>query len=774
MPNPVTPQFKLYASKFPIWWTHNSIDKPDPTYFEHLNDGANKDGFSWVEVPFTFNFKNQFEGTLIVDNQYYTYFKLVDLKDEKFPNRYYLVEAVSKAFNGGYEISIRLDVFTTYGLDFWVNGVNNPDISSKTVNLNRTNHGQLLLDNYYNYSQGTFQLYNDFNNWCYLDPLLKFDSLPEVNLVASFYGYRMITDINLNKDVRVNYVPWNALTQIYNINWNSDHWDLTTTSLSSTYIINGNGDVSYSGMLTSMVRYYVFKPLIGDDDQYWAIWTIAPRMWGIYPNNTLRAGSTDSTKPSFNFRADANAVLETFIHSDKGFANKLIGVFEAPPLTALANWSYAPEASSAPASTSKPYMLESCALKVNNTNTFLMTKIFITPDRISGFSSQGAPTTNNTYFSIINILNPGQNALDKTLKDKLFSRDNEIRFINESWETNSAGGKEWKLYNNAYIIQKCKIANLQYTPFYPGGVYQYRNMLWENALQQFNLPTHELAEIKIPDVVFFTTSGFRFGYISNFMSINKTLWTFPSSIPVGTDDYAQYMASVLLNQNTSIAIAKQQRDLGIADAVIGGVSSMAGGAISGGAGGILGAITGLANMGTNIARNELAYQNKQKTLDAQNATARATMSTTVNNSVDADTATQIFNTGLYIRDNPNIWQTTWNLSFNWIINAKLPTLPRDIIYYNNLIYLNGFFVDTQVQIRDLALDWNNHFSGLMPHLYYDVDIPLEIIKYHYKALNTELLNAVNILFNNGIRFWPGFPNYSKPWYWIPAPWADYH
>lgn len=768
----VEPQFKLYASKFPIWWTHNSIDKPDPDYFKGLEDQSNQDGFNWVEVPFTFNFKNQFEGTLIVDDQYYTYFKLVDAKDVKFPNRYYLVETLNKAFNGGYELSIRLDVFTSYGLDFWTNGVTNPDIMNKTVNLNRTNHAQLLLDNYYNYDG----VYTDFNNWCYQDPLLKFDALPEINLVASSYGIQQKTDPDTGMTIPVNYIPWHSLSVYYKYTWNGSGWDRTTTPLYGSFVINGADDVSYNAMLMSMVRYYVFKPLIGDDDQYWAIWTISPRTWGEYPKGTLRAISSNSAIPSFKFNGDANSVLNRFIHSNRGFANKLVGVFEGPPLSILGNRSFAPSLNPADGK-NYPYMIETSGLQLidgGTVDTFLVSKIYITPDRISGylgnFTSQ---TTNNGYFSIINVLSTGQNVLNQDLKNKLFSNDNAIRFINSEVEANTSGGEEFRLYNNPYILQKAHIDNLTYTPLYPGGVYQKNHMKWETALVPYNLPTQELAQIKTPDTFFFTSSGFRFGYISNYLNINKTLWTGPTSIGVGSDEYAQYMGSVLINQNNSMAIAKQQRDLGIADAVMGGVSAVAGGAISGGPGGIFSAITGLANMGLNIAKNEIAYQNKQKTIDAQNATARATMSTTINNTVDTDSAKQIFNTGLFIRGDSNDWASVWNKSFNWIINAKVPTLKRDIIHYNNVVYLNGFFVDCQIKISDLVLNWDNKFNGTMPHLYYDFDIGNDIIKLHYKTLNLELLNAVTIIFNNGIRFWKKLPDYSIPWYWIPASWADY-
>lgn len=753
---PADYQFKLYASKFPIWWTHNSIDKPDPTYFDTLNDSENKDGFNWVEVPFTFNYKDQFTGTLIADDQYYTFFKLIDSKDDKFPNKYYLVESQTKSFQGGYELELRLDVFTTYGLDFWKNAIINPDINSKTVTLNRTNLPSLLLEYYYKYGEGILQGDNQpFSNWSYLDPLLKFNSMTDFSILAQWFG----------KDYYNNYiVPRTYIANKYVYTWSGSGFDQSTTTINSDYDLYGSGDKPMQ-MLTG-VRYYIINY---ENDIYWLVWTTVPRDW----NNTWGYGNNISLIKSENggdgpseilVHTDWWAVSRAFIHSTRGFANKIVGVFDGPPLNAVGNFSLALNGGTYVFSN-----YETCTLSIDG-DCFLVTKLYITPDRTSGLFKQIGNYAPNNYFSMLSIMNPtdginrpAPNTKYGSLISWLFTDDFSIRYLNNQDE----------IKNNYYILQKAQIYNLGYTPIQPAGIGPKINWTADIHTHTDNisggLVTREIGRIQIPNVAFVTSSGVRLGTLAPNLGISTTLWTLPTSLPIATDAYANYMTSALINQNNSMAIAKQQRDMGIVDAVAGGVMGAAGGIMSGGKGGIFGAIGSLFNMGSNIAKAQMAYENKQKTYDAQNAAAKATLVNQVNNTVDADTATQIMTSSLIP------FATTkyqWMFNFNWGIPVKLPSLPSDIIFYNNLIYLNGFYVNQQIPISELIIKWDNgskENAGDLPHIYIDIDMPQEIIKFHFKTLNLELLNAVTTLVNNGVRFWKNLPDYSRPWYWIHNP-----
>lgn len=784
----VEPQFKLYASKFPIWWTHNSIDKPDPDYFKTLEDQSNQDGFKWVEVPFTFNFKNQFEGTLIVDDQYYTYFKLVDAKDAKFPNRYYLVEALNKAFNGGYELSIRLDVFTSYGLDFWTNGVTNPDIMNKTVNLNRTNHAQLLLDNYYNYSALND---SDFYIWSYKDPLLDFKNMPAVSAIASYIqtnniGQYCLPAIWLNPfptpdigdgsdkttggavviDDKTGELTYDFDNNPYNYGW---------------YTINGihgTGSETLSGSFVGNVRYYVFKPFnikpyVQNTEGYLLFYSIMPdtqfidgssfnytQLTPYGPNLTISPRGANSGHEMFSVHA-RDADIEKLIKSSGVLQNQFLGIFEGPPL-----WAFSQVSFSQP---DYPRVIHSLMRFLANGKAysadFLVARIQITPYKNVGVQytpeqPDGLLSTNKfTIFNINNINLPPNNS--NQITNHLLRSDTAITYYD---------GVTDYTPNNAYIFQKSQVQDLAFQPFVPYSIFSNFHVDWEDDMKNkgYELPQRVIASLRIPDTIFFSEEGFRFSYISNQLNSDLTIWTTPGFLPSGTDNYSSYITQALITQNTSMAIAKQQESLGIANSVIGGITGIAGGIINKGPGGIISGISSVANMATGIAGSILAYQNQQKMYDAQNASARASMGYKINSSTDNDTAKNLMADNAFILKN-SWWGYLAIQTFNWMIPIKMPTLKNDLIFYNNLIYLNGFYLNTPTSIYSLKLDWNNNSAeapGIMPHLYYDFDIGTDIIKLHYKTLNLELLNAINLIFNNGVRFWKYIPNFDSPWYWL--------
>lgn len=109
-----------------IFWTKNSVDKPTKNYFLSLMNEI-----EWKELGnITPNFINQFNGSITVDKDTYTYLKLVNVntREEKF----FSVDSVSKVLSNGFVIDITLDVFTTYTLNFY------DSIKDKPIHVNRT------------------------------------------------------------------------------------------------------------------------------------------------------------------------------------------------------------------------------------------------------------------------------------------------------------------------------------------------------------------------------------------------------------------------------------------------------------------------------------------------------------------------------------------------------------------------------------------------------------------------------------------------------------
>lgn len=781
-------QFKLYATKFPVWWTHNSIDKPDPDYFKKLDLATDDTGFNWVEVPFTFNFKDQFTGTIVADDQYYTMFKLVDSKDTKYPNKYYLVESLNKAFNGGYELEIRLDVFTTYGLDFWVNGVKNPDISSKTVNLNRTNHTTLLYSYYYNYSGPTA---GDFSIWTYKDPLLDFSNMPTVSAVASYmaitqdkHKYSLppipidgILPVEMDNTGGIQLSPKPLIKESTNIVVNGRNIDITSENL--------------TGLFSGSVRYYVFKniPIVGLtanvagrwwpkssalNPVYTAFYTVSPNLnadnslpWlnGAPVNSPARYKQLSiherGTSIGYNRNiCSAPDLLLWLMDNSSSFASNFVGVFEGPPL-----WAFSKNAYCLTADNQKyNYMVSHKIFEITNMDiSFLTANIQITPSQLSNSKRYSPPNESNlispNYFSIFSLSNYGEPPNINGQEDYKLSNNYQIKFIDIS--------NDFNITNNAYILQKAQVQDLNFQPFDPAGIFSSFNIDWEDDLKNkgYSLPKRILATVKIPNAIYFNQQGFRFGYLNNNINMDLSLWTLPGMEQSGIDAYSQYITGALINQNTSMAIAKQQTNLNLASTGFNGAASIIGGIFSGDS--IFKSFGKLFNFGVDMAKPVLAYRNKQKEYDAQNSANRATMGYSINMSTDKDSASNLVSNNLFQYNN-SWWGYIALTCFNWMIPIKMPALFNDIIYYNNLVYLNGFYINCPTSIGTLLINWGNGWDGILPHLYYDIDIGTEVLKYHFKTLNLDLLNAITVLFNNGVRFWKNIPDYTEPWYWLPV------
>lgn len=119
-----------------IFWTKNSVDKPTKDYFETLMISAD-----WVDLGnITPNFINQFNGSIVVDKDTYTYLKLIN--NETNEVKYYSIDRVNKVLNNGFVIDITLDVFTTYTINFY------DRLETLPIKVNRTTAYCLACDSY--------------------------------------------------------------------------------------------------------------------------------------------------------------------------------------------------------------------------------------------------------------------------------------------------------------------------------------------------------------------------------------------------------------------------------------------------------------------------------------------------------------------------------------------------------------------------------------------------------------------------------------------------
>ena len=130
-------KYKAYITESnKIFWTKNSVDKPTKEFFESLMGRT-----EWVDLGnITPNFINQFNGSVVVDKDTYTYLKLINTETDEV--KYYSIDRVNKVLNNGFVIDITLDVFTTYTLNFY------QQVESFPIKVNRSTAYCLACDTY--------------------------------------------------------------------------------------------------------------------------------------------------------------------------------------------------------------------------------------------------------------------------------------------------------------------------------------------------------------------------------------------------------------------------------------------------------------------------------------------------------------------------------------------------------------------------------------------------------------------------------------------------
>lgn len=104
--------FEMYGTKFPIWWTKLTEDKPSKKYFETIN-------FEWEKFNQVMGWNNQFQGYMVLPDDSYTYFKIIDKRTNT--TSYWFVDNKTMQLSQGCNYLLGLDVWTTYNMNILEN-----------------------------------------------------------------------------------------------------------------------------------------------------------------------------------------------------------------------------------------------------------------------------------------------------------------------------------------------------------------------------------------------------------------------------------------------------------------------------------------------------------------------------------------------------------------------------------------------------------------------------------------------------------------------------
>lgn len=132
----------------------------------------------------------------------------------------------------------------------------------------------------------------------------------------------------------------------------------------------------------------------------------------------------------------------------------------------------------------------------------------------------------------------------------------------------------------------------------------------------------------IPDFHWFDN-----GYKLAWTELGK-IYSFPASYPVNTDTYSQFIQANRATIDTSLQIAKNNRDLAIFKSVVGGAFGIAGGLMDGEGGS---ALKAGANAGLGILSAINSYKNTEMQIQAKIATAQTINQSQLISGSDSDT-----------------------------------------------------------------------------------------------------------------------------------------
>lgn len=661
-------KYKAYLTKSnKIFWTKNSVDKPTKDYFNQLMNSI-----EWLDLGnLTPNFINQFNGSLVVDRNDYTYLKLIN--NETNEVRYYSIDRVSKELNNGYVIDITLDVFATYTINFY------DTLNETPIKVNRSTAYCLASDNYSRLQK---------------DVLITLPQIPKLH-----------KSNQLNRDLSFSYKEYShhtkKLISCYRYKMSSDsEWILKERYPYETYnpfiaeLSRFDRGYLYDQMLFDVYQdvdgSWFLVPIFGERDNY----NNSVDWWAEFSVTIIR----DINYKCFNYLEFVEKVKNNTF-----WVNKYKGRFHIP------NWI------NLFTRNGLPVIINTNTDDNNRSYSILMVKIR------NGINSldDGRATPYNINFDFTSSLDTFSKYSNKKINSYAFSKisqdETPIFYFGETLKE----GKYYLTGQNTKLFINLKDKGINYS---------------------FN-PTTGI-------------SWFTFGY-NCVVKLDGTE-TFPTS----TNEYKSYLASVQSTQNTQIQVAKQNAIWGGVKQAIGGVmgvaSSLASGNVAGAVSSGMGAITGIAD-------SVMQYQNKKREMDAQNADKQR--SSIAKNFEPSSVESVIKNSTIRRYSIPNTNRINFGELDGVISSTSFSNIysEMDCSLINKIVWECGYIVNKTITMSNINQSFQLSFfdDRVNKFIYWDMEIPEELIKITYPNYNNELIEAISTTINNPVRFWKDTPNYNE-------------
>lgn len=803
-------QFAYYDE--PIFWTHNSEDKPSQSILNRMVFSY----FPKCSVSFVDNFTIR---TVLPKNINATILRITDNSPSASltqQTKYYLLNRTSKVLQNAYEYEGILDAWMTYALPFikWTQNTSNskkyPVLINRFLN-NRIYHEYMVNETYRK-----------------TDEYFNFDN-EELNLIGSnqlkIYNQNRGTKIAVSRDKDMfgvnnikpspQYDPPEALSKIRWSYWNDgvDGWWNTITLANNPFERQYNKNILF--------KIFVFQL----DTTYENNSTVLGKEAGTYYFLCVPIGGNvriwideDSTTDYFSIQSiGENDSLDGI--SDL-WQSKLKGVYYLPL------WKYI-------SPTNDGYSFYLCKYKSERTYRLFFTLPASDYQRFQ--DDFGIPDT-HVKFSPTEIFR--FNLLSSTYNYDTQKTEFNIGFACPSVNNNKITttrinyGTSFSSYDTQNVIEMGTLYNTNVTEnqkhFFPltKKISPYPtpyNILNAYALSRSKVLgaylTPSFKRIELRDTWYradtYNHVG-SYGYITynglNF--IVKTLWNNASNIYESNgsmnafiDGYSVFLNESKASMNAQLTIAKQRSDLASAEAVLGGFSGLAKntgkllvGTGTGNVGmtaqGAIGFATGVGSTVTGVIRAQQMYSHAKLSQEAMMVDKRnsALGQTITSNYTDDDYKQKfIFMTGINLpskenslgwapstpQDTPSLNDDCLSFYDFALINAPLSV--EGVNFYNRLTWnvgmKGGFYMPLNEIFKPDYDTWNTRYTDQKiltirssnnksigvrnPFTYLSLEIPETWYRTYYQYATLEEIASVQSIFSSGVRIWNKAPEYNE-------------